>query len=391
MSNDKELVVYVGPYSFPDGGAAARRIYGNCLSLRRAGYDVVVTTGKTTNEQLYEYKGFPVVPLDKNFNDNDSKVVKYLKYFSSANEVIKWLSDLSFKPKPKPKAIILYSGYLPYLVKLIPWCKKNKIKLIFDAVEWYDPNYWYSYLISPYYISLEIAMRWLNKKCDSLIVISSHLENYYDKTVDKVVKIPPTVDCEAISARLSYKKTDLIKLVFAGSPGKKDLLALIIQAVKNIAIQGNKIELHVAGLTDIDFKKYLKRNNCHNICLKEIVISHGVLNHDETLELVKNSDYSIFIRPSILSVQAGFPTKFVESLAVGTPVIANITSDLGLYLKNKVNGLVCAGSDLKDIEEVINKCYFVDNYKEMRSNARQTAEKNFDFNVFSDAIKHIVN
>ena len=33
----RPFVVYVGPFAFPDGGAAARRILGNALSLVEAG------------------------------------------------------------------------------------------------------------------------------------------------------------------------------------------------------------------------------------------------------------------------------------------------------------------------------------------------------------------
>ncbi len=44
---------------------------------------------------------------------------------------------------------------------------------------------------------------------------------------------------------------------------------------------------------------------------------------------------------------AGFPTKFVESLGAGCPVITNYTSDLDLYLKNGFNGFVVKDLNMK--------------------------------------------
>jgi glycosyltransferase involved in cell wall biosynthesis len=35
---------------------------------------------------------------------------------------------------------------------------------------------------------------------------------------------------------------------------------------------------------------------------------------------------------------AGFPTKFVEAITCGIPVVTNNTSDLQFYLKEGVNG-----------------------------------------------------
>ncbi len=386
MENKKRLVVYVGPYSFPNGGAAARRIYGNCITLKKAGYDVIVTSGQVSEKKTDEYNGIQIISLSERLYEKFPTALKHLMYFNAGKKTIDWLDSLTIKPV----AIILYSGYSPYLIKLIPWCKKNKVKIIFDAVEWYDAPSTFHYLISPYHLNIELAMRWLNKKCDSLIVISDYLKDYYIDTVDCIVKIPPTVNCESIEARLNHEDSKVIKLVYAGNPGKKDSLALIIQAVQNISKEGKKIQLHVAGVTSVDLEKYLNKSFFSEESLDEFLFCHGLLSHDEVLKLVRSTDYSIVIRPSIRSVQAGFPTKFVESLAVGTPVIANITSDLGCYLKDGVNGLICSSSSLESIESVINKVFEVVDYAEMRVNARKTAESYFDVSKYSGSFKMII-
>jgi glycosyltransferase involved in cell wall biosynthesis len=386
MSKEEKLVAYVGPYSFPSGGAAARRIYGNCISLKEAGYKVVIASGQISANKADEYNGISVISLNERLYEDLPRALKHLMYLNAGKKTIEWLENLDVKPH----AIILYSGYSPYLIRLIPWCKKNKVKLVFDVVEWYDAPSLLHCFFSPYYLNIELAMRWLNKKCGSLIVISEYLKDYYSENVERLVKIPPTVDCSAVNARVSCEECNIIRLVYAGNPGRKDSLSLIIQAVQAISNSGKKIELHIAGVADCDLGRYMKASASDKSQLYNAVFCHGVLCHEETLELVRSSHYSIVIRPLIRSVQAGFPTKFVESFAVGTPVIANITSDLELYLKNKVNGLVCVDSSLESIEKVLNECFSIANYSEMRVQARETAENYFDAKNYSDDFKKII-
>lgn len=385
MSKEK-LVAYVGPYSFPSGGAAARRIYGNCISLKEAGYKVVIASGQVSAKSYDEYKGVPVVSLNERVYENLPRALKHLMYFNAGKKTIEWLESLDVKPH----AVILYSGYSPYLIRLIPWCKRNNVRLVFDVVEWYDAPSLLHWFFSPYYFNIELAMRWLNKKCGSLIVISEFLKNYYGGKVERLVKIPPTVDCSAVEARVKLEDNNIVRLVYAGNPGRKDSLSLIIQAVQAISSSGRKIELHIAGIANRDLAKYMKISASDKGQLNDAVFCHGILSHEETLELVRNSHYSIVVRPLIRSVQAGFPTKFVESLAVGTPVIANITSDLDLYLKNKVNGLICADSSLASIKKVISDCFYIANYNEMRVRARETAESFFDAKNYSESFKMII-
>ena len=40
-----DLIYYIGPFSYPDGGAAARRIKGNVSTLRELGYNVKIIDG----------------------------------------------------------------------------------------------------------------------------------------------------------------------------------------------------------------------------------------------------------------------------------------------------------------------------------------------------------
>lgn len=385
MTSDKDLVAYIGPYGFPNGGAAARRIYGNCLSLKNAGYDVVVASGQQPDGVPNEYNGFKVFSYKERRSESFPRLLKYALYLSSGKKAVKWLEGL----EKKPAAVIIYSGYSPYLLRILSWSRKNKVKVIFDVVEWYySPNF-FSRWFSPYYINIELAMRLLIKKCDGIIVISEYLNEYYKKSVSNIIKVPPTVDCDNINPCF-YNNKSCINLVYAGNPGTKDSLAVIVEAVIAVSAMGNKIKLHIAGVDSCNLINYFTTTGYEYNKLNEVVVCHGVLDHDSTLNLVKESHYSIIVRPDYRNVRAGFPTKFVESMVVGTPVIANITSDLGIYLENNFNGLVCSDSSLNTLIDVISECFKVENYTDMRANARSTAERYFDFSMYSDKFKQLI-
>lgn len=386
MTENNKLVIYVGSFSFPKGGAAAKRIYGNCITLSKLGYRVKVASGQVASDGVVEgsYKDIPVVSLNERLYEKLPRLLKHLLYFSAGKKAIKWLDSLD----EKPSAVILYSGYSPYLIRLIPWAKKNKVKLIFDAVEWYDPPGMFSRLFSPYYLNIELAMRYLIRRCDGLIVISSYLNDYYKSKVKGVVVIPPTVDCARIEPRISSREDDVVRFVYAGSPGKKDALASIISAVISVASSGHKVELNIAGVEEEMLAGYMP-----NVCMgsvSEVVKCHGLIDAESAADLVKNSDFSIIIRPDIRSVQAGFPTKFVESMSVGTPVIANLTSDLGVYLQDGENGYICKDDAVESLVSVLTRSVNADNDHKMRVCARETAEKYFDVSIYSDHMKRII-
>ena len=63
MNSSKGRIVYIGPMSFPVGGAGTRRILGNALSLISAGYEVLVGSGQmpeSTSSDSEEFQGIAV-------------------------------------------------------------------------------------------------------------------------------------------------------------------------------------------------------------------------------------------------------------------------------------------------------------------------------------------
>ncbi len=385
----KKHIIYVGPFSFPDGGAAARRILGVAQTLQSLDYKVSIGTGQSNvdNEAYIEYKNIPVYSLNERTAEKYPTFLKHLLYFGMGKKTISWLNSL----KEKPSAIILYSGYSPYFIRLIPWCRKNNIPLIFDAVEWYDPPSLIKGILSPYYWNIELAMRFLSAKSKNIIAISKFLQSYYSARGCTIIRIPPTLDVSAVVPRLTdiKNKPDQIVLGYAGTPGHKDLLDNVLSAILSIDPGGKEFKFNIVGITERQLLAYPALANRGIKKLPPCFICFGIVSQSEAMEVIKNSDFSVLLRPDKRYAKAGFPTKFVESLSVGTPVIANFTSDLSEYLKDNDNGIVCADESEESMKQGLlraKKLYRTELLR-MRVKARSSAENSFDISVNRDSFQ----
>lgn len=378
-------IIYVGPFSFPDGGAAARRILGNSQALQEAGFSVTVASGQSIIEcQVPIFEGVSVNSLGERSAENLPRWLKRLAYVGMGEKTIAWLDAL----KKKPYALVLYSGYSPYLLRLIPWGKRNGVRLVFDAVEWYQPDSAVGYL-SPYQINIELAMRWLLPRVPNIISISSFFHDHYSARGCRSTIVPPLLD--VVNTKFGDDDRDSsipLMLVYAGSPGKKDLLDNIMHAVLQVRLQGFNLKLAVAGINPSASALYPSLKLFDPSLVASTIDFVGILNHTDSMDLVRNADFSLLLRNVARYSQAGFPTKFVESFSVGTPVIANLTSDLAQHLVDGVTGFRCEGPSAEDLRLAIIRAAQIStaSHAEMRRNCRSHALIAFDYRSFSASL-----
>jgi glycosyltransferase involved in cell wall biosynthesis len=365
-----ELIYYVGPFSFPDGGAAARRIYGNINSLRELGYDVKVIDGDASiGKRVYD--GIDVISVGERPTSKDHIIKKIKKYLFIGQRTINFIVS----QKRLPKYIFLYGGYSPYLTKLLFFCKKYNIKLIFDCVEWYQPKSVFEYLYKPYYWNIELSMRVLIPKCDGLICISRFLDDFYSKNCE-AVNIPPTLLMSNVPKKKECYLNGRVRLVYSGSPGHKDYLSTIVSAVSELS---HLYELDIAGVSGVNI---------------ENVRYHGFISHAKSLQLVSDSHFSILLRPYNRVSKAGFSTKVVESMSCGTPVITNDTGDLIDFIADGRNGYIFHGINKEDL--IIKLRSIADslkknNYIDLSNSAYAMAVDKFDCRNYSKSISSLLS
>lgn len=379
----RPFVAYVGPFAFPEGGAAARRILGNAQSLVAAGYQVLVLSGQQAPDDEVHSLGDGIFLASTSERDAEHlpNLLRLTRYVTMGGKSRDWLDRLG----AKPAAVILYSGYTPYILQLRGWCRRAGVPLIFDAVEWYTAASPLGFATSPYLWQTEIAMRVLIPRLDGVIAISRWLEDHYTRAGLRVVRVPPTLDVKATPVGQG-SDGERLRLVYAGTPGHKDLLAAVLKAMIIVDPDGERIKLEVYGPSPDQLKAYNLASIPHG------VTAHGMVPQATAMAGVAAADFSILLRFPDKMATAGFSTKFVESLAVGTPVIATVTSDLGEYLLDSTNGLICTDAAPATVAKVLERALSLSRREKaaMRRAARHTAETGFDYRRHTDGLRRLV-
>lgn len=356
-----KIIAYVGAFSFPFGQAASKRVLGNVMLLQDLGYNVIVGHGGGAKEGVYN--NINHYGLNELFSDSRGLVRLFNIIFRGGNNTVKWLSELEVKPE----YVVVYGGYYHFSKRILKYCQTNNIKVIFDLVEWYEPSQMMGGRYGLFYNSFLLAFKYVYPRADGIITISSSLRDVFNKK--KTVVIPPLVAIEMNEPFIS--ESNMLSLIYAGNIGNKDSLYEIIQVVDQFSID-NEIKLDIFGPSEVELK--LKYN------IQELPASiriHGKVKQEEINSFIAEADFTIFTRPDIHCNRYGFPSKFVESLSLGVPVATNLTSDIGLYLRDGHNGFIIEDNSKQAIETVIRKMLMLSSAqkKAMKVNAVRTAEE----------------
>ncbi len=347
----KKTIIYVGGFELPDKNAAAHRVLSNAKIFRDLGYDVLfIDVDKSLNfnsnilETEKDAQGFKCwsVPYPKSN-------CEWLNYLTSIRHV-----ETIVEQNQSVLAVVAYNYPAFALNKMKIFCKKRNLRIFADVTEWYSTKG--TNIVFKIIKGLDsfFRMRILQKRMDGLIVISRYLENYY-KNCRNVVRIPPLVDLneEKWKSPIPERNDNKIRFIYSGSPGKnKDKVNLLIEAVGELNSFENFI-LNVAGIEKDQYLTFYPHHQELLEILKEKVFFHGKLTHLQSLELLRNSDFSVFFRDDNITTKAGFPTKFVESISAGIPVITNKSSDLDEYLIEGKNGFAVKENIAKVIENIV--------------------------------------
>ena len=91
--------------------------------------------------------------------------------------------------------------------------------------------------------------------------------------------------------------------------------------------------------------------------LGERISFRGRVTHEESIKELVKADFSIFIRDKNRLTNAGFPTKFVESITCSTPVITSESSDLADYYKESNLGVLIKNSSVNELKMTLESIF----------------------------------
>jgi glycosyltransferase involved in cell wall biosynthesis len=376
MSN-KGTVLYIGGFELPDKNAAAQRVIANGKLLRSMGYNVVFCG--VTNDEL-----IPSINAPQKYYDFDCYALPY------PTNKIDWVSFI-FKSKmykalvdkySDVSSIICYNIPSGSLYKMLKYSKKRNIKVFADCTEWYEApkegNIVHRLVKK---IDIDLRMNKLHFKLDGIISISEYLHVFYKNQGLTSIKVPPLVDLiDDKWENNQVHNNEVRTFVYSGSPfslsntaSVKDRLDLIILAMANLKSQNLKFAIHIVGIKKEEFLSFYPELKNKVDFLADYLVFFGKVAHKKSIEILKRSDFSIFLRDTNLVTKAGFPTKFVESISCGIPVLTNDSSNISDYLISGVNGFLVSTENLESIEETIKKSLEItdDTLKEMKLNCKQ--------------------
>lgn len=378
---EKNVILIVTTNKYPNGDAGAIRQHMMARILQKRGYKVFVIGFGDKTKGVQSYENVKFISLRSENSNLLSRLFARLLFgyraFKYANQI------------KNVKGLLIVDGLPDLFRRALKYARRNNIPVIHDSVEWYSPEEYKYGKLSLEYLQKEYTNKIGIRLPIKIIAISSYLKEYFEERGLKTIRVPVIMDSSQITPKFT-KKNEKTIFVYAGAPGKKDYLHIMLAGFSKLPSEIlSNIEVHIIGIN-----KDQLQNHC---CVTQEVINnlgtalivHGRVPHSEAIEWVKNANATLLLRDDQLRyAKAGFPTKVVESMMYATPVICNVSSDLGMYLRNAENSYIVSECTETSFCETVLK--FINTPLELQNsiniNARKDAERYFDINNYSEII-----
>lgn len=380
-------------FELPDSCADATRVLNFSKMFRNMGHDVdLLGVAKSTTSKLFGSIDGIKYEMLRMGNWTGYRAPK--RVIMLGRDIKRFLSETLHSGTYD---VILLSGvYYDYFKIFKGYSRKTGAKLVVSALEWYDKsNIQFVGLRGKInFIKNRIALKLFFVQAKNNLAISTLLEKYYGSRGCNTVTIPTIIDMDeyASSTNTNCNREKKLHIAYAGSPGRKDYILNAIYALPLISKEElSKIELHFygpelkalynLGLTEEFLNTY--RDN---------IICHGRIPYADVKARIADADFTVLLRPNKRYANAGFPTKVGESMACGTPVIANITSDLGKYIIDGETGIVCTNETPEACAEGFRRALAMttEEKTKMRRAAYDMANTGFNYLSYVDDMREFL-
>lgn len=372
---------------YPDNTAMYVRHHTLAKLFRQIGWEVLILSrGKNNGQQIKEWDSIPYLSVSGKRQTKLDKIIDY--EFRMLHYVKKLLNENHFD------AILLTGSSNRILKYLKDYGRKHETILLHDSVEWYSPEQFNRGERARDYIKKEYWMNEGISKEFRVIAISSYLESHFAEKGCRTIRIPAFMDMNSIACQ-KYQKEERCVIMYAGSPGKKDYLKEVVEGCSRLEIeQLRKLELRLIGVNKEQLEKQCEVPVESINAMGAALHCLGRIPREQVLINLQEADFTILLRPEDARyAKAGFPTKVTESLASATAVICNLTSDLGMYIKDLENGIVMKGCSSNAVKEAVEKALGLEfiTRKNMCQKARETAEEYFDCYRYEPDLRRLLD
>lgn len=376
-------IVILSQAPFPDGNAASTYVLNCCRVMTACGHHVTVIGCRRGLQTVYPARG-----SCEGIDYITFEMARHIKPLVYLLDKAWYRYELYCLSRLKKTDIVFLYGQDKTSAKAVHrYCKTHGMKFGAFNCEWYSADN-FGAEINPRRVCDKVDLIPFNAEhADVAIQISTLLTRYFEEHHVKTIMLPNMVDLrdKKWDCRKENAGAEKLKLAYAGVPGVgKDELGVVIEAMCLLpeACQ-SRTELHIWGLDTVGVEAYMGEKRDLLRKLSGGVVCHGRAKQEDVPRLINKCHYTVLIRKPSRRANAGFSTKMVESFAAGVPVIANLTGDIGDYLKDGVNGIIVQDDSAQSCAAAIEKAFaMLDKNPAMRVQARKTAENVFEYHNY---------
>jgi glycosyltransferase involved in cell wall biosynthesis len=333
----------IGAFKYPQGDASAQRLLTLAQASAAAGMrPLVINDGNTHTPRTYRPGTIA-----------NARGVDYVCFASAHGGRVRRLAHRASRPMRLARTIrrlrsqeatiwtVVASGLCtPGVLLVLRLILRSTV--IADVVERHDAAQFAQGRRAPYFVRHRFTSWLCGAAADRVIVISSKLARHYARMNPAPLLIPALVDVS------EYHRTDQamvgsgLTLLYMGNPTGKDSLGIVLDALAELPPSAQaRLRFVIAGCDRSELGASPDVGQERLDRLGNMVEAHGFMPRPQLLRLLQEADFTVLIRPTGGYADAGFPTKVPESLAAGCPVLGNLTSDLGDYLVDGHNAVIC--------------------------------------------------
>ena len=393
--NKKQTIIYVGGFELPDKNAAAQRVLSNAKIFRALGFNVLLigidkalyrdTNIESTKKVIDGFESYAIpYPKDKKSWFIHIISAKYLTHFVNAKNDI--------------YAVVCYNYPAVAMLNIKSMCKSKGIICLSDATEWYESSGGGLVFNFIKWLDTYMRMHYVHYKVDGIITVSKFLTDFYSQQNCNIVQLPTLYDVEQLEYYSHKKDIDRMYFMYAGSAFNlnrvtkdrsniKDRLDIIILTFYKVYKINPRFILNIYGLTKENYLAVFSEHKDILFELENHIKFHGRCPHTQIIESIQKSDFTIFIRNIERVIEAGFPSKFSESISYGTPVVSNLISNIEPYIEEGKNSFIISlDNEQKRINKIISILDLdMDQILEMKNYCKE--HKIFDYREYLESVK----
>lgn len=384
MGMKKIIIIYTFS-PFPCGDANSNRLLGYALSMRDAGYRVIVLTNAIPRESdyinnRYEYKGIEY----RSYYVNGLGKIRRVLHRNNIGAIL----DSLLTQVEQENVCAVCSSYRNYGFYLHLYLLFKRIPAIVDVTEWHSSFQFKYGILNPNYIWHSFKNRYLIPRAKNVLCISRYLETYYKKVGCNTQYLPPQI---IIDDYLKHKipKIPPVRFFYAGTMLKKDFITVALKGFGLLSEDEKQlIQCTIVGCDETAFRRQLTEGDQIINSLGDSLNIIGRISKQEVEKQLSKTHFMMLMRPKSRYSTAGFPSKVPESLAAGVPIISNLTSDLGNYIYDMENGLIVDDFTPEAFASAVRKAIGLtyEEFQLMSDNAYNTAKNEFNYKVYNESI-----